>query len=382
MIKIPISKIKKIEGSHKEWYHKTIFPKLIREIKEINNKYQVETDNVLKRNLRKYLIFLHCLKKEEKELGILSNEKMIKYIKQWNYFNFNYEELEVEIKKIKKQKEFSQWQKEIDKVNKNYLFYFLKTEKKDIKIKETSYLKGLQKLFDYDNFSKEKIKMWNRNKVITKLEIDVCPYCQRNYVTSYKDNQKEKYKTTADLDHFYLKSKYPFLALTLYNFVPSCQICNSRMKGSKDTYNTIKSSLKTIYPYSDEEFTGVFKTDGGIVLGLMDEDTNFKVKIAEIKNEKTKKTIDMFKLDKIYESAHNKYLLDMINNIKNKPIAYLENIAEFFIESNKENEEKIREEIVWNLEKIVLEPYKFKVKNGEPLGKLTKDILEELGIDI
>lgn len=382
MIKIPISKIKKIEGLHKKWYHETIFPKLIQEIKEIDNKYQVETDNVLKRNLRKYLIFLHYLKKEEEELGILSNEKMIKYIEQWNYFNFNYEELEVEIKKIKKQKEFSQWQKEIDKVNKNYLFYFLKIEKKDIKIKETSYLEGLQKLFDYNIFSKEKIGLWNRNKVITKLEVDVCPYCQRNYVTSYKDNKGEEYKTTADLDHFYLKSKYPFLALTLYNFVPSCQICNSRMKGSKDTYNTIKSSLKTIYPYGDEEFTGIFKTDGGIVLGLMDEDTNFKVKIAEIKNEKTKKTIDMFKLDKIYESAHNKYLLDMINNIKNKPTAYLENIAEFFIESNKENEEKIRAEIVCNLEEIVLEPYRFKVENGEPLGKLTKDILEEFGIDI
>lgn len=35
------------------------------------------------------------------------------------------------------------------------------------------------------------------------------------------------------LDHFYHKAEYPFLSLSLFNFVPCCYSCNSKFKGSK-----------------------------------------------------------------------------------------------------------------------------------------------------
>ncbi|WP_281544758.1 hypothetical protein [Grimontia sp. SpTr1] len=41
-------------------------------------------------------------------------------------------------------------------------------------------------------------------------------------------------KLLFDLDHFYLKSKYPFLALSFFNLIPCCGTCNSRFRSTKD----------------------------------------------------------------------------------------------------------------------------------------------------
>jgi len=44
---------------------------------------------------------------------------------------------------------------------------------------------------------------------------------------------QKKYKHHFDLDHVLPKSECGFVALSLYNFVPSCQVCNQRLKKTK-----------------------------------------------------------------------------------------------------------------------------------------------------
>lgn len=90
----------------------------------------------------------------------------------------------------------------------------------------------------------------------------------------------------------------------------------------------------------------------------------------------------MFKLDKVYKEAHNEYLLHMMESIKNKPESYLKSIAEFFIKEDSQDKEELEKVILANLKAIVLEPYRFKIKNGEPLAKLTQDILKEFDIEV
>lgn len=80
-----------------------------------------------------------------------------------------------------------------------------------------------------------------RHKLLCSLGVTTCPYCNRQYITGYIDENKKK--TTADLDHFYQKGTYPLFALSLFNFIPSCQICNSRMKGEKQ--------IHSLYPYEE-----------------------------------------------------------------------------------------------------------------------------------
>lgn len=100
-------------------------------------------------------------------------------------------------------------------------------------------LEILEGIFDYDLLSGEP-----RHKLLSAMYVPVCPYCNRQYITVYRD-EKNDIKTTADLDHFYIKSIYPYLALSLYNFVPSCQICNSRFKGDRDFFGS-----PHLYPYT------------------------------------------------------------------------------------------------------------------------------------
>lgn len=77
-----------------------------------------------------------------------------------------------------------------------------------------------------------------RHKILNSLGVRTCPYCNRNYITSYGE------KSTADLDHFYQKKQYPLFALSLFNFVPSCSVCNSRMKN-------IYPADDALYPYEE-----------------------------------------------------------------------------------------------------------------------------------
>lgn len=122
------------------------------------------------------------------------------------------------------------------------------TENAHNKSKPKSTMEILQDIFDYGL-----LKGNLRHELLSAMYVPVCPYCNRQYITVYKDNKERGTKTTADLDHFYIKSKYPYLALSVYNFVPSCQVCNSRTKLDTDFHGT-----PHLYPYeqaSNSEMT-------------------------------------------------------------------------------------------------------------------------------
>ena len=62
-----------------------------------------------------------------------------------------------------------------------------------------------------------------------------CPYCNANPIQVVgNNNERSSSKLLFDLDHFYPKVEYPFLALSFYNHLPSCKICNQTYKGSKE----------------------------------------------------------------------------------------------------------------------------------------------------
>jgi len=77
-----------------------------------------------------------------------------------------------------------------------------------------------------------------------QLKIKTCYYCEMSYVNTYtyRDQGAMVTRRQFDVDHFLPKDDCPLLALSLFNFVPSCQVCNSRIKlesipgRSKDEY--------------------------------------------------------------------------------------------------------------------------------------------------
>ncbi len=101
-----------------------------------------------------------------------------------------------------------------------------------LKLKKEDYQK-LKEIFDNNEFNYEKF----RDKIATffkdnadKLKIHSCFYCDAAYTGVFLTR---KSRQTFDVDHFFPKSEYPMFSLSLYNFVPSCQVCNSRIKGDK-----------------------------------------------------------------------------------------------------------------------------------------------------
>lgn len=84
-----------------------------------------------------------------------------------------------------------------------------------------------EEIFNYDTF---------RNKIAEffidhdcAMGITSCFYCDAHPIGKFL-KAKEK-RRSFDIDHFYPQNECPILALSLKNFVPSCQVCNSRVKG-------------------------------------------------------------------------------------------------------------------------------------------------------
>ena len=229
----------------------------------------------------------------------------------------------------------------------------------------------IEQHFNYENFAKS-----HRHKLISAMNVNVCPYCNRQYITSYKEKVT---KTTADLDHFYPKKQYPFLALSLYNFVPSCQICNSRFKGTKNN-----KELPHLYPYTEEFGEDArFAVSSTSIDYLVSKSRELEFEIMVKYDEKDAKdnpdgkngaigrSITVFKLKDVYQ-VHKDYVKELIDKAmfysESQRKEYLENFEGFFT-----SEEEILTLLFGN---YVSE----KDFTKRPLAKLTKDILDELGV--
>lgn len=96
----------------------------------------------------------------------------------------------------------------------------------------------------------------NKEKVVARLGLRVCPYCGRTYIYSVSPERGGKrVKVKPQIDHFLPKSKFPFLAVNLYNLIPSCTPCNMEpAKGDKSPLVEFgKKDLKIMHPFLFED---------------------------------------------------------------------------------------------------------------------------------
>lgn len=141
-------------------------------------------------------------------------------------------------------------------------------------------------VFHYDALIESR-EPWGAYKLTHALEVTVCPYCNRNYIhTSYNEHGK----TRPELDHFFPKSKYPFLSISLYNLIPSCHICNSNLKGAKDFFlephlhpfvENVNSDFQFEIKYKDEVIDEIVADleSFDIVLKCLTEDEQLKTQV-------------------------------------------------------------------------------------------------------
>jgi len=183
-------------------------------------------------------------------------------------------------------------------------------------------------------------------------QIFICLYCQRNYIGIFENEDANKGYTVPDLDHFYPKSKYPFLAATISNLIPACCICNQRIKQDKDTYK------RNIIPILEENVFEKIEFNHYHTYPYINNYTKL--------DRKYKRYIEFFKIQEQY-SLHS------------------EIITEIQVKMNKYNRIKKKHlcECCPSLTEIKIEDlafheYKYVNKNKTPLWKLKQDIYEKM----
>lgn len=205
-----------------------------------------------------------------------------------------------------------------------------------------------------------------RHYIICSMGVDVCPYCNRQYITSYLQNGNRY--TTADLDHFLPKSLFALLSLSLFNFIPACQICNSRFKVNK--------RAEILYPYENGFENNAYftietnaKSDFDSIIGNNDF-FNLTVNVEKNSKNRTKiyNNIETFKIKEVYQ-IHKQYVRELIY----KKTAYNKTYKDML--------SKLMKDMKLSDEEIDLFLYGYVFTHDElykkPLAKLTYDIIRQ-----
>lgn len=87
-------------------------------------------------------------------------------------------------------------------------------------------------------------------KKMDELNIHTCYYCDMAYINPYIVDNND-IKSQFDLDHALAKDNCPLVALSLHNFVPSCPVCNERLK-RKNPLSDSLDGLKLVAPCSED----------------------------------------------------------------------------------------------------------------------------------
>lgn len=89
----------------------------------------------------------------------------------------------------------------------------------------------LERIFDYKRYfhQTKDNNTYFGIKLSQALNTNVCVYCNREYISTISDINGEKVISPA-FDHFLSQSEYPYMAISLFNLIPSCYSCNSQLK--------------------------------------------------------------------------------------------------------------------------------------------------------
>ena len=243
--------------------------------------------------------------------------------------------------------------------NKSALLGFQKKFKKafeeDTKDKSSSSVeeinKHLQEKYEkiYKNFSNRNVAF----EILKVIQVNVCPYCNRQYTFTVKG------KIRPEFDHFYPKLDYPYLAISIYNLVPSCGLCN------KGKSNIISKNF--LYPYEEsfEDKEIYFEIPNVVGNLLKQEKIDVKLKSEKNYEDLIKQYNDSFKIEFLYKQ-HSDYISELLY----KNYIFNDEAIESIYSSYDELFESPSE-----LKQLILGNYESRNFLQRPLSKLTNDIM-------
>jgi len=230
----------------------------------------------------------------------------------------------------------------------------------------------LEKVFTYKGFRNGSKDSSRNIKWFEPLNLKACPYCNRNWISFVKD-YKGNNNLLFDIDHYFPKHKYPWFALSFYNLIPSCTICNQRIKGGEDLYLD-----DHLHPYLDD-FDEIVKFN--VPTNTLDIffDKNVKIELEILpRPPRTNSDIDFLRAVNFYQFFNLKNLydthLDYVRELLQKRIVY----SQKYVDQLKKDYEGLFQSPD-EIPRMLFGNYVLPEQIHErPLAKLTKDLTEDL----
>ena len=241
---------------------------------------------------------------------------------------------------------------------------------------------AISSIFDYDSFTK--YYKGFAYKLTKKLDINICPYWNREFIYTVSD-ENDLYTETeclirAELDHYFPQSKYPLLTLSFCNLIPSGHICNSNIKLSKDLeienhlHPYIKSRAKVQFytdlkSGKDDSFTDEINPPEIVIQYKITKESD---DVSGSEEQKAANTFNFFGLQRIYQS-HNGVANRIQEIFRSYPPDLITDILQRI-----ENDSLLKHITKEKLFEILFSEFNIEAPENEMLGNLKQDLYREM----
>jgi hypothetical protein len=224
--------------------------------------------------------------------------------------------------------------------------------------------KDIKAVFNYDWFIDKRVKRYSGYDLANSLNINTCIYCNRNY-TNTVITRKGKKIVRPQFDHYFDKSTYPLLALSFFNLIPSCSLCNSSVKNTKRFDLTSHTHPYIDDIYDEFRFTYSYNSDPYYVNGL-------EIKVEVYRDRFVKNYLLDLAIEEVYNS-HSDIVYDLIKTKQSYSERYLAILESSVLDGVRLTKEEIY--------RLVYGVHMDKTNYSKrPFSKFKKDILTELNI--
>ena len=182
-----------------------------------------------------------------------------------------------------------------------------------------------REIFDSDKLSEKNLLNAIDNRPYVSLEDFNQKKYLHNKIELYKGFSLNAPHNHFDIDHLLPKSICPIVGLSLFNFVPSCQVCNEKLKKAKELADTLDGWLKISPTYQDSDFDDnvpiklVPLEHSSTFFDLQRNNGNYRLKFQTNGDSGYEKYVSLFKLQDRY-NYHKNLALHILDLKERYPI--------------------------------------------------------------
>lgn len=244
---------------------------------------------------------------------------------------------------------------------------FFSTETDYNTAKLTDFGKIVRDIFDYEGYRNSQESKTNAEQ----LNIKFCPYCNECSVPNISRTNNltghQKISALYQLDHFYPKSRHPYLSVSFFNLIPGCSSCNATLKREKrfdidSHFNPFHKRLDDYFKFEIIDLLASQPCDIDIVYVSKQVHSDAQLKDFEIieRYNRTYKNVP-FVIKTAFKHRSPRYRQSLVQQIKNlfpinnDGLEHLFEICEIPFDRNKINDfhlGKLRRDIAIQLEVI------------------------------